>query len=354
MQFSNTGLLIKRNVYTQTGNFGFAVACTVDNTTGVYRFGMTGAAGALEFRLQSGHMYYQDQFVHTYRSNEEFLLEAQFTSGHANVIRNSDPLIYGERKVTGAFDYFYFTRENAGMNAVFDLEISGNSTPLYTITQQGYLISSGQSGVTGYFINQSAYPLKVFNSSIQASQNYTFSNLAATVGVGGSGTFSYGGDFNSIDLTQPILTTFNTSYSDVSVLFTIIDARSLSLVVDLTGPTDFTFNQSGVLNRDVSYLNYSGGFVTDAFNTSLVFQIAYQTGLETFTGVWNMFTGVNSSALISLFHSPAMISGSGLFSGNSFVNWQVTYSGLSGNAAQLLISGGYIIDPIYQTLNFNA
>ncbi len=354
MEFTGTDLTIKRNFYTQTGDFGFSAACTVDNSTGVYRFGLSGAGGTLEFRLQSGRMYYQDQFIHAYRSNEQFLVEAQFTSGHANVLRNEAALIYGERKATGAFDYFYFQRENAGMAAIFDLEISGNSTPIYSITNYGYLFASGQAAVTGWFMNQSPYPVKVFNSVIQASQNFTFTRLTGNVNAGSSGYFSYGGDFNSLDLTQPILTTFSTNYDERSALFTIIDARTLSLVVQLTGPTDFTFNSTGILNRDVSYLNYSGGFVSDNFNTSLVFQLRYLTGLETFTGVWTMFTGANNSSLVSLFESPTIISGSGIFSGNSSLNWQVTYSGLSGNAAQLVISGGYIINPINQVLNFNA
>lgn len=353
MIFTGSELTVRRAIYTQTGVFGFGIACTVDNTTGAYRFGISGTS-TLEFRLESGRLYYQDQFIHSYRSNEPFLLEAQFNSGRANVIRNGAALVYGDPKVTGVFDSFYFSRANGGMGGDFDLNISGQSIPTYTITSQGYITSSGQAGVTGWFTNTSTYPIRIFDSSIQASDNYTFGRLTGTIAGGASGYFSYSGAFDTFDLSQPILTTFNTSFSDTSVLFTIIDATSDNRFITLTAPTDLTFNASDILNRDVVWLNYSGGFAGATYPTDLIFQLRYATGAEVFTGVWNMFTGINSSSLISMSFDTGLISGSGRFAANSSVNWQVTYSGLSGDAAQLLISGALISNPINSLLSFNA
>lgn len=355
MQFSGSELTLKRSVYTQSGNFGFVGTLTVDNTTGQYRFGMSGAGGALEFTLSSGRLYYGNQFIHTYRSYQPLTIEAQFTTGSANVLKDGTPLIYGAPKATGNYDYLYLTRANAGMAATWDVEVSGNSTPTFTISQLGYLLTSGQAGVTGYFANQSRFPLRVFDSRIQATQNYQFGRLAATLAAPGTGTFVYSGDFNEIDLSQPVLTTFNTSYQDASILFTIVDARTLGRFVYLTAPTDFSFNETGILNRDATYLNYSGGLVTYDYPTSLVFQLRYGTGSEPFTGVWDLATGSNNLSLVSAktigLYSASLMSGSGMFAPNSQVNFQITYSGTLGNQAQLVISGANILNPINQQIN---
>lgn len=358
MQFTGSELTLKRAFYTQSGVYGFAADIVVDNTSGRYQFGLTGAGGSIDFTLNSGRLYYGSQYLSTYRSYEEFSIEGRFTSGSANLIKGGQPLAYNAPKATGYFDYFYFSRANPGMAASFDVRVSGDSTPTFSITQLGYLFASGQEGVTGYFANQSPFPLRVFDSSIQATQNYTFGKLAATIGAPGSGTFTYSGDWDALDLSQPILTTFNTSYQDTTILFTIVDSRTLNKFVYLTGPTDFTFNSTGILNRDVSYLNYSGGVVVGNYNTDLVFRLTYATGQETFTGVWNLFTGINPDSLVSLYsvgtYSTGLISGAGTFAPNSQMTFQVVYSGVSGNAATLLISGQDVLNPITQTLAFNA
>lgn len=355
MEFTGTNLCLTRSLYTQTGQYGFALDCTVDNTSGQYLFGLSGSNGTLEFKLESGHMSYQNRFIHTYKAYQQFSLEAEFTSGTNNVIKDGTPLLYGINKSTGYFDTFYMKRANAGMGASFDLQVSGNNTPAYSITTKGYLLVSGQAGVTGYFVNQSTFPVRVFDSSIQASQLYDFGKLSATLSRGATGTFSYSGDFSSIDLTQPILTTFNTNFNDTSILFTIVDASSLNRFVYLTGPTDFTFNNTGILNRDATYLNYSGGTVVTNFSTQLTFQLAYRTGQEIFTGVWDLLTGTDSLSLVSLKrpgnYSTGMISGSGLFPPNGLVNFQVNYQGFSGNQAQLVISGNEVLNPINQPLS---
>lgn len=287
MQFTGQELTLKRNFYTQTGNYGFVANVTVDNTTGTYHFGLSGAQGVLDFTLQSGRMYYGGQFVQSYRSYEEFLVEGQFSSGAANMTKNDSALMYGAAKPTGNFDYFYFTRGSTNMGATFGLEVSGNNSAVYSISQQGYLFASGQNAVTGWFANQGAFPIRVFDSTIQASANYSFGKLAGNIASGASGAFAYTGDYSTLNFNQPILNTFATNFGDVSVLFSILDARSFSSFVQLTAPTDFSFNGSNVMNRDVSYLNFSGGFVTDGFNTNLTFVLGYVSGSGGFTNLAN-------------------------------------------------------------------
>ncbi len=355
MTFTGSELTLKRSFYTQSGVYGFAADIVVDNTSGLYHFGITGNGGSIDFTLNSGRLYYGTQFLSTYKSHQSFSIEGQFTSGSANLIKDGEPLAYNAPKGTGYFNYFYLTRANTGMDATFDFSVSGNSTPTFSITQQGYLYATGQGGVTGYFVNQSAFPIRIFDSKIQATQNYTFGRLNGSVAPGGTGAFVYSGAFGSLNLSQPILTTFNTNYQDTSILFTIIDTTNLNRFVQITNPTDFTFNSTGILNRNVSYLNYSGGFVTTAFNTALTFRLGYSNGQEVFTGIWDLLTGIDASSLISLkqpgLFNTGMISGSGIFAPNSQVNFQVTYSGISGNAAQLIITGSEIINPINQTLS---
>lgn len=278
MLFTGTELTQKRNYYTQTGNYGFVMSATVDTTTGAYHFGLSGNAGTLDFRLESGKMYWGNEFIHSYKAYEEFTVEAQFSSGHANVLKNNSSLVYGLPKATGYFDYFYFTRASANMGAEFDVNISGNNAAVYSITTQGYLYSTGQNAVTGWLSNQGGFPLRVFNSEEQSSVIYDFGKLVGNVGAGSSGSFAFTGDYNTLDFSEPILTTFATNYGDTEILFSIIDTRSFDSFVQLTAPTNFTFNSSNVLNRDVSYLNFSGGAVSDGFNTELTFVLGYVSG----------------------------------------------------------------------------
>lgn len=276
MQFTGQELTVKRNFYTQINDVGLSMNCSVDNTTGVYHFGLSGNQGIVDFKLEGGRMFFRDQFIHSYAAFQTFGLTVQVGSG-ANVIKDGAALVYGQPMNTGSFDYFYFQRENAGMGATFDLNISGDTLPSYTITDKGYLFASGQAGVTGYFVNQGTFPIRIFDSSILATQNYTFGKLVGNISSSNTGNFVYSGDFNTLDLNQPILTTFNTNFGNLDVIFTIVDTRTFNRFVLLQEIIP-SFNTSGVLNQDVNYLNYSGGFVTDNFNANLYFSLQYVSG----------------------------------------------------------------------------
>lgn len=351
MLFTGNELIAKRNFFTQTGDCGFTMTATVDTTTGAYHFGLSGANGVLDFKLESGRMYYGGDYIHHYRSYEPFTIAAQFSSGSTNVTKDNAALVYGAPKGSGLLDYFYFTRASTNMGAEFAVEVSGDNVPAYSITSQGYLSSSGQNAVTGWFINQSAYPIRVFDSAIQASAIYDFGKLVGNIAPGGSGAFAYTGDYQSIDFSQPILTTFVTNFGDVGVLFSIVDTATLNRFVQITAPTDFSFNTSNVLNRDISWLNYSGGVVVGNFDTSLVVRLYYGTGQEIFTGAWNIYTGVSPTNMARLSASTGLFSGSGVFPANSYINMNILYSGASGNQARLVISGNEVTNAINQLLS---
>lgn len=358
MIFSGSELAVQRNFYTQTGNLGFGLTCLVDNTTGRYAFGLSGSQNTVEFVLESGKIYHGSRFLHAYQADEAFSFEVQTTTGSINVIKDGHQIVYGLAKETGNYDYFYFNRENTSLGAEFDLFVSGDNLPSRTISTQGYFSYSGQSGVTGYYVNNGAYPITVFNSTILATQNYTFGRLATTVPAGGTGVFVYSGDFQNFDLTQPILTTFRTNYGSDGVLFYINDTASADYFVYLTSPTTFTFNSSNQLSSDIAYLNYSGGFVTNVFQTDLVIQLRYATGQQTFTGVWNMSTGFDPTSLVSFYdagtYNTGLLSGAATLPANSGIAFQISYSGISGNAAQLVISGANVSNPINTSLSFVA
>lgn len=358
MKFSGVETTVKRNFYTQTGNFGFGVNCVVDNTTGRYEFGVSGQNSKVSFVLESGKIYYEGSYIHSYFSDDPFSIEAQFSSGGVNIIKDGYALVYNKPKSTGAYDYFYMNRSNASIGASFDLNISGNNIPNYYISQSANWYETGQKVVTGYIVNQSNYPINVFDMSFSASENYSLGKFAGQINANQSGAFTYTGDFATLDLTQPILTIVNANFGDIFFSFNINDWASLNRYVTLTSPTSFIFNQSNQLPMNVAWLTYTGGLPIGTYNSDIVVRLKYYSGFETFTGVWDMLTGVDLASLVSLksqgYYSTGMISGSGMFSSNGNFALQINFTGFSGDAAQLIISGSEITNPINQILTFYA
>lgn len=367
MEFTGTNLVLKRNIYPQTGNYSFSINCAVGSTTGKYFFGLSGNGNKIEFTMDSGKIYFDNKFIHSYRSNEEFSISADFTNSKINLSKNDAPLLYGQAKPTGYFEYFYFKRNDNSLGASFDLNVSGNNIPSYKIETNGYLLYSGQEAVTGYFINYSAFPITVFDSNIETAEPYTFAKLG-NVSASSTGRFAYSGNFNLIDVTQPIFTTFNTNFGDSVILFTITDLRARDGFVLLQEIEDFSLDADDGLNIDVNYTNFSGGIGTTGFNTQLTFILDYVSGSgnftvsgnnfnKSFTGAWVMMTGVTSASLYSMpiviNQAATRISGGSVFNPNSFINFQLNHvnSGTNSDSATLTISGDLVYNPISTTLN---
>jgi len=364
MNFTGTNLVLKRNIYPQTGNYGFSMNCAVDNTTGRYFFGLSGNGNKIEFTLESGKISFDNKFIHSYVSDEIFSISVDYTNTKTNIRKDNVALVYGGAKPTGFFDYFYFKRESASLGASFDISVDGDNIPSYSIQNNAYLFTSGQEAVTGYFINNSLFPIRVFDSNIETSQPYSFASVGNYVSGLSSGFFAYSGDFSTIDFSQPIFTTFNTNFGDATVLFTITDLRTFGAFVYLQNIDSFELDENNNLNRDINYLNYSGGIATTGYNTQLTFVLDYISGSgnfggfdKTFTGSWSMFTGVNSTSLYTLptfmNQTQTRITGGGTFLPNSFVNFQLNHiiSGTNSDSARLTISGNLVYNPISTVLD---
>lgn len=278
MQFTGLELTRSRSIYTQNLNFGWALDCAVDNTTGRYEFGVSGDAGALAFTLQSGRILAGNTFLHNYAANERFYLECQVTSNTYNLLKDDVPLLMGAGKVSGNYTNLYFHREEPTLFADFNFFASGQNLPNVTIDTQGYLLTTGQNAVTGQFQNLGSYPARVFGSEALFLQGLDFGELAGTVAKQSSGQFAFTGDFSSFDFANPILVDFQTNFENARVAFTITDARSQSSYVYFDPIGSFAFNNSGVLLRNLSYSNYSGGFQVDSFPAEITFRLSYVSG----------------------------------------------------------------------------
>jgi hypothetical protein len=146
----------------------------------------------------------------------------------------------------------------------------------------------------------------------------TLAPLTGIINGSGTGAFSFGSDFSSFDFTQPILTTFNTNFSNIMVQFSITDMRAANAFVLLDTISDFSFNSSNLINRNLSYTNFSGGYQAN-FNTNLSFSLslvngqsgtAGWTGNAIITGAYSCFgsgtstgmgfTGVTSGTMTGL------------------------------------------------------
>jgi hypothetical protein len=277
MQFTGTLLNLFRDFYTQTGNFGFLLSCTVDNTTGNYDFGISGSQFNLQFNMNSGGIYYGNTFIHSYQANNPFTMEIQINTGNFNIIKDNTAMAYGLNKPTGFFNYFYFQRANGSLNAAFDLYISGDNIPNYNLQSLGYIFTTGQTTVSGAYSNQSQFPVNVFQSTAFNPQNLTFIPLTGNIAANSSRSFGFNGNYSSFTSTNPVLINFNTNYDNPYVNFSFVDLTTQQLFILFQSISNFTLYKNQ-LTRTLNYNNYSGGSQTNNFPANLYFQLTYITG----------------------------------------------------------------------------
>ena len=314
MQFTGNQLVLKRNVYTQTGNYSMWINCAVDNTTGQYYFGLSGNGNSLDFMMQSGKLYFANTLIHSYLPYKSLLITADFTNTFANISKDGVPLAYGLPKQTGYFDYFYFKRDSASSNAAFNLYVSGDNLPNCNFQNIGYLLSTGQAAVTGTVMNLSQFPINIFDSNISTTEAYTFGKIAQKISSGASGIFAYSGDFTSIDTTKPIVTNFNTNFGNMNISFSIVDLTHVSRYILLNQPSDFTM-QDGIFAYNLGYSNYSGGNLTNNFQAGLQFILKNIIGSGFYTDP--TFTPL---AQFSTPGSGYIFNGYGLISGTAIIS----------------------------------
>ena len=276
MNFTGSLNNLFRNFYTQTGNFGFLVSCTADNTTGNYNFGVTGNNN-INFAMNSGFLYYNNLLLHSYLPNQNFVTEVQVNTGKLNVIKDGVPLIYGMTIPTGNYNYFYFNRSNASLGATFDLFVSGDNKANYSIQNVGYIFNTGQTSVSGLVTNNAPYPVNIFQSTAYNPQNLVFVPITGNVGTG---AFYFSGNYANLSSTNPVSMAFNTNYDDPFFTFTIVDLTTQQLVVVFQPISNYIMS-ANQLTRTLYYNNYSGGAQSN-FPTNLYFQLTYLTGSGSF------------------------------------------------------------------------
>ena len=282
MEFSGDQLVRKRNFYTQNGNFGLAVDFSVDNPSGRYEFGVSGS-NLLSIILESGQVKYDGLFIQNYVPFNNYSALLEITNNKLNYTQNDSEVAYDLSKQTGDYNYFYFKRDNTGINAEFDFYLSGKNLPNYTIDKIGYWFSTGQREVTGNFTNQSGYEVGIFDSFAQGIQNLSYSFSSGFFASGQTSKFKYSGELAEFDFSQPIVTTFYTNFGTFDINFQIIDTSTLNKFVFLDEITDFSFNTDNEINRELFYTNYSGNLITDTFGTELIFKLEYLNGTGSFS-----------------------------------------------------------------------
>lgn len=327
MNFTGTELIHNRNFYTQNNNFEFWVNCYVDNLTGNYTFGITGNNGSFQVNLSGGKIYKDGIFIHHYSNSEIFTLKSQITSGNYNIYKNDMPLILGGNKSTGDFDNFFFSRQYNMDGAQFDVYISGYNIPNIFIQNSQYLLNSGQNIITGEIINNGPYLYQIFDNISNITQNLTFIPFTGILNSSQTGYFYYSGDIIDIDFSQPIPINFYTNYDYPLINFYITNLSSLSYYVLLQPISDYSFNSQNQINRTLTYSNYSGGIISNNFNTDIIFELNYVSG--------------SGSYVISNFANSGFynITGYGNFLRNGYITGQSNVQ--TGNSS---ITGSYIIN----------
>ena len=277
MIFSGNELIKKRRFYSQSNNFGLVVNLSLDDPTGRYEMGISGD-GVIKLVFESGKIMWNDLFVQTYQPLKNYLISFEITNSGINYKQNDSSVFYGLEKETGKYDYFFFSRENASMPASFDFSISGYSLPDYNIQDLGILFNSGQKEVTGLFSNIKGEDIKIFSSFAQGTQNLNYLFSDDLFSSGQNSTFKYSGNFSEFDFSQPITTSFYTNFGNKQVDFKIVNATDLDRLVLLNDVSNYEFNSENKILKTISWNNYSGGVVTNNFNTEILLSLEYVDG----------------------------------------------------------------------------
>ncbi len=324
MNFTGTSTTISRNFYAQPYNIGATISLTVDNPTGVYRFGFSGTTGNLLFTLSGGKIIGPDsQYISSYQAGVNFTIDLDATSRDYNIWKNNNPYAASVPKtITGGYyDYFIVTRPSIDDNIDFDLDVVGDNQPSVFIDTYGYLFTTGQKEVTGYFRNSGSYYVTIFESAATQLQNLGFVKVQGIIQPGTVSGFKYTGNYNLFNTSEVIPTEFNTNFNDISVDFQIIDVTTGDRTVFLV-PTLFAFDSNNTVLRTIGYSNFSGGALSD-FPALLKFKLNYVSGSGTFT--LNNFAG-NVTYFTTGYGN---ILESGLLTGNFYSNTGDAYvSGL--------------------------
>ena len=204
--------------------------------------------------------------------------------------------------------------------------MSGKNLPIYSISNIGYYFLTGQTNVSGAFNNISGFDIKIFKSESYATQSLSFSGISGAIPSGSNRYFSYLGDFESFDNSQPIFTSFYTNLGRIGVNFQILDVTTYSKLVMFNELYDYSFNQNNQISKTLTYNCYSGGAVSN-FKTDLFFKLDYISGSGSFQ-VDNFASSAEftSNAYGNILKSGILTGVVNLITGNSSVSGVYTIS----------------------------
>lgn len=187
MFFTNSG--IKRTFYCQTGNFQFGADILLDNYVGSLNFGISGSGAAdpinINFLLSGGKIIDQNgKFLTTYSTNNSVQISGNVTSGFYDIFVNQTPILYGNSKPTGIYNYFYLNPQN--VNCAYNFYVNG-ADPNLLVTNVEFF--TGATGAAGQIINESILPLRIYSGGL--------SNFSSNSQISLSGLFT--GDLYNVE-----------------------------------------------------------------------------------------------------------------------------------------------------------
>lgn len=291
---------IKRNFYSQTGNFQFSTNIILSNLFGGLNFGISGSGlNNINFYCNSGKILdNNNKFVEIYNPDELFTISGNVKSSSYDYFINGHPIVYNAFKSTGIYDYFYFSPIN--LTGAYDFFLNGES-PLISIGN----VSMGTGDIlgTGQIINlKPELPVRIFSGGFTNLDNLPFSL---------SGFFT--GDLKTPKnyFIKPSGADSLGLYTGNVILYTNAGQLNYQSVINITGsPILFSYS----LSLD--------GLSTIGPNTPQVYTSNVQ-----------LLSGSGLGVLVTLEY----VSGSGSY----YLDIPIS-SGFSGNISKYILNSGFI------------
>lgn len=255
----NLSTRTKKSFYNQTGNFQFNINLIADSLLGGINFGVSGSGQKINFNCSSGKIIDNNgKFISIYNTNEQFSISGNVTSGSYDYFINGFPVSYGNSKSSSGFNYFYLEPYN--INCQYNLFINGERPVLST---NPINIFSGNPIGSGFIINNSLFPIKIFSGSFtnfSSDPPFTLSGLF-TGDLNNSGVFyinQSGGDSVGNYTGNLQLFTNGGTFNLNSIINITGSPSQLEYSLSLDGPNVISDGGNQLYYSNIQYLSGSG------------------------------------------------------------------------------------------------
>lgn len=274
-----------RSFYGQDDNFAFSFY--VNSQINYLKVGVTGQSNPLWFTFSSGRVYDPSgRFVDSFPSVQysQYKIESKFKSGYYEYSIN-DRIISRENGFSGYYDSFVVQNLSTG-DADLDFYLSGQKPAL------SYSGLYGISGLSGRFVNNGKYPVKIYN--VSSEENYSWLYSTGSIASGQTGYFYTTTGF-SYQTGSNLTVDFVFNFGEESKLFNVYSGAGAQL--NETSPViTYLSNYSG----QPPYLqNGATGlyriFYKAPTNTNLQLYLDYNVGR---TGIAGFTTGYPFTGLV--------------------------------------------------------